>query len=54
VEPENAGLVLGTSQLLRGRFRNRYFRNRIAAAAVLFESGKAKYLIVSGNQARGG
>jgi SanA protein len=52
--PQSAGLVLGTSKLLRGHFPNPYFRNRIAAAAALFAAGKVKYLIVSGNQARGG
>ena len=32
----------------------RYFANRIAASAALYKAGKVEYLIVSGNQARGG
>jgi SanA protein len=52
--PAEAGLVLGSSRLLRGGYLNPYFANRIRAAATLFASGKVKYLIVSGNQADGG
>jgi SanA protein len=52
--PEKAGLVLGTSRLLPGRYLNPYFSNRIDAAARLFASGKVEYLIVSGNQSQGG
>ena len=54
LEPTDAGLVLGSSRLLRGGYLNPYFTNRIAAAATLFASGKVKYLVVSGNQAGGG
>jgi SanA protein len=54
LEPADAGLVLGSSMLLRNGYGNPYFTNRIAAAAALFASGKVKYLIVSGNQAGGG
>ena len=54
LEPAEAGLVLGTSRLLRGDYPNPYFTNRIAAAAALLASGKVKYLIVSGNQSDGG
>jgi SanA protein len=52
--PAKAGLVLGTSRLLPGRYLNPYFGNRIEAAARLFASGKVEYLIVSGNQSQGG
>jgi len=52
--PAEAGLVLGTSRLVRGGFANPYFLNRIEAAAALYKSGKVKYLIVSGNQSDGG
>jgi SanA protein len=52
--PAKAGLVLGTSRLLPGRYLNPYFSNRIDAAARLFASGKVEYLIVSGNQSQGG
>ncbi len=51
--PLKAGLVLGTSQFVRGR-PNAFFSTRMEAAAQLFASGKAQYLIVSGNQAHGG
>jgi SanA protein len=54
LEPAKAGLVLGSSRLLRGGYPNPYFDNRIAAAALLFGSGRVDYLIVSVNQARGG
>jgi len=54
LQPADAGLVLGTSRLVRGGYINPYFANRIAAAASLFVSGKVKYLIVSGNQSDGG
>jgi SanA protein len=54
LEPADAGLVLGSSRLVRGGYSNPYFTKRIAAAAALFASGKVKYLIVSGNQADGG
>lgn len=47
--PAEAGLVLGTSPRLPGRWPNPYFDNRIAAAARLWASGKVEYLIVSGN-----
>ncbi len=48
--PRNrVGLVLGTSQYLRGGGMNPYFRNRIDAAARLYRSGKIDYVIVSGD-----
>jgi SanA protein len=52
--PAKAGLVLGASRLARNYVGNPFFRNRIAAAAALYKAGKVEYLIVSGNQARGG
>ena len=52
--PAQAGLVLGSSRLVRNYVANPFFRNRIDAAAALFKAGKVEYLIVSGNQARGG
>ncbi len=48
--PHNrVGLVLGTSQYLRGGGTNPYFRYRIEAAARLYRSGKIDYVIVSGD-----
>jgi len=52
--PANAALVLGTAPTVRGGRPNRFFTRRIEAAAALFAAGKAKYLIVSGNQSQGG
>lgn len=54
LRPAKAGLVLGSARLARDYVANPFFANRIAAAAALFKSGKIEYLIVSGNQARGG
>jgi len=45
----NTGLVLGTSQYLRGGGVNPYFQNRIDAAAELFRLGKIRNIIVSGD-----
>jgi SanA protein len=54
LRPAKAGLVLGSSRLLRNYVSNPFFANRISAAAQLYKAGKVEYLIVSGNQARGG
>ncbi len=54
VAPARAGLVLGTSRLVRGGRANLYFQHRIEAAAELYHAGKVEYLIVSGNQSGGG
>lgn len=42
-------LLLGTSPYVRGGTINRYFSNRIEAAAHLFESGKVSYILASGD-----
>lgn len=48
--PHNkAGLLLGTSRMLRDGRPNTYFFNRIDAAVALFEAGKIDYIIVSGD-----
>ncbi|HUH34508.1 MAG TPA: ElyC/SanA/YdcF family protein [Moheibacter sp.] len=48
--PNNrSGLVLGTSKKVRGGAENLYFKYRIEAAAQLFQAGKVKFLIVSGD-----
>ena len=54
LRPAKAGLVLGSARLARDYVANPFFATRIAAAAALFRAGKVEYLIVSGNQARGG
>lgn len=43
------GLVLGTGRLTGGGRLNPHFRNRIEAAAKLYQTGKVKRLIVSGD-----
>lgn len=45
----NAALVLGTSKGLQGGGDNLYFKYRMEATARLFNTGKVKYLILSGN-----
>ncbi len=48
------GLVLGCSRYLNSGAENPFFRNRIEAAARLFQAGKVDRLLVSGdNQSRG-
>jgi SanA protein len=54
IRPAKAALVLGSARRLRDYVANPFFRNRIEAAAELFKAGKVEYIIVSGNQARGG
>lgn len=46
------GLLLGTSPVLRGGYKNPYFDNRIAAAVKLYKLGIIKLLIVSGDNRR--
>ncbi len=45
IPAKNVGLILGTSPYLG----NQYFKNRIDAAVLLFNSGKIKCIIVSGD-----
>ena len=49
IPSNNAGLLLGTTPLLKGRKKNPYFENRIAAAVALYNCGKIKHIIVSGD-----
>lgn len=45
-------LVLGCAETLSNGRTNRYFTARIDAAALLFRSGKCRFLIVSGDNSR--
>ena len=49
----DVALVLGTSKATKG-YSNPYFRYRIDAAVALYESGKIKHIIVSGDNSRKG
>lgn len=49
VPPRKAALVLGCSEHLQNGQDNLFFCNRIDAAAELYKTGKARYLIVSGD-----
>ncbi len=46
---EKVALVLGTSKILQNGYQNAYFYHRIDAAEQLYKSGKASYIIVSGD-----
>ena len=46
------GLLLGTTRLVRGKYRNDYFFKRVRAAAALYRAGKIRKIIVSGDNGR--
>lgn len=46
------GLLLGTTRLVRGKYRNDYFYKRVRAATELYRSGKVRKIIVSGDNGR--
>jgi SanA protein len=50
--PNDVGLVLGTSRLVRGGGINPHFQTRIDAAAAAFRAGKVKHLLLSGDNRR--
>lgn len=51
--PENKiGLLLGTSKFLRNGNINQYFKNRILATIELYNAGKIKYIIISGDNSK--
>jgi SanA protein len=45
----DVGLVLGSSARVRGGFPNPHFQNRVEAAAKLYQAGKVKHLLLSGD-----
>lgn len=45
----NTALVLGASPFLRGGYENPYFANRIKAAKELYDAGKVKTFVLSGD-----
>ena len=46
------GLLLGTTRLVKGKYRNDYFYHRIRAAVELYRAGKIRKIIVSGDNSR--
>ena len=46
------GLLLGTTRLVKGKYRNDYFYKRIRAAVELYRAGKIRRIIVSGDNSR--
>ena len=46
------GLLLGTTRLIKGKYRNDYFYKRVRAAAELYRAGKIRKIIVSGDNGR--
>jgi SanA protein len=49
IPANEVALVLGTAPVLAGGLPNRYFVSRMNAAAALFNAGKARILLLSGN-----
>lgn len=49
IPPERVALVLGTAPTLKGGAKNVYFERRMDAASKLFHAGKAKKILVSGD-----
>ncbi len=52
VPARDFGLLLGTTRLVKGKYRNDYFYKRIRAAADLYRAGKIRKIIVSGDNSR--
>ncbi len=52
VKPQKVGLVLGTNPMIGNGYKNYYFYYRIDAAVDLYNAGKIKYIIVSGDNSR--
>ena len=51
LQPVHCAILLGTSKWLKGGRRNLYYQYRIIAAVELYQSGKCKKIIVSGDNA---
>lgn len=52
VKPNNVGLLLGTSRNLKSGATNDFFFNRINAAVDLYNNGKIRNIIISGDNSR--
>ena len=49
IDRNNVALVFGTSKRTVGGGENRFFKERMATAASLFEAGKVRHILVSGD-----
>ncbi len=49
IENNQVGLLLGTSKMLSNGYQNKYFFNRIDAVMALYNAGKIKVLVISGD-----
>jgi len=52
VEPNNVGLLLGTSRNLKNGAKNDFFFNRIDAAVELYKGGKIRNIVISGDNSK--
>jgi len=52
IPKQKVALVLGTAKYIRGGYPNPYFNNRIKAAKELYDAGKIKAIVVSGDNSR--
>lgn len=52
VKPDNVGLLLGTSRNLKNGAKNDFFFNRIEAAVKLYNAGKVRNILISGDNSR--
>lgn len=54
IPEQNTALILGASKYIGRNFPNPYFYNRISAAKELYDAGKVKAFVVSGDNGRHG
>ena len=52
LQPNNVGLLLGTSKNLKNGAPNDFFFYRIDAAVALYKSGKIKHILISGDNSK--
>lgn len=54
IPKRDIAILLGTSRLLNSGYKNQYFYFRTRACIKLFESGKVKHILISGDNGRTG
>lgn len=52
IKKNKVGLLLGTSQFLKGGKENMFFKYRVEAAVKLYNAGKIEFVLVSGDNAQ--